>query len=65
MKPNDIVYLPCRVVSVGTMAYSGETVVDLVPAGYQAQPGVDNSYAIEPFSVFAEDVIARHLTGSL
>lgn len=65
MKPGDIVYLPCRVVGSSKMAFSNEPVVDLVPVGYQSQPGVDNSYAIQPFTVFAEDVIARHLTGSL
>lgn len=58
MKIGDLVYLPCRIVGMGNMAYTGEAIVDLIPERYTSTTTrIDSaSYPIKTISVFAKDV---------
>lgn len=56
MKHNvgDIVYVPCKVVGIGVMAFTGEQVVDLVPIEHRS----GEIYGIvKPFSIYGESAM--------
>ena len=75
MKINDIVYLPCKIVSTGSTSL-GDTLVDLLPLKYMLEykikdihplweSTIRSDYQIEPLTVFASDLIPERIQNIL
>lgn len=75
MKINDIVYLPCKIVSTGSTSL-GDTMVDLLPLKYMSEykikdihplweSTIRSDYQIKPLTVFASDLVPERIQNIL
>ncbi|MNQ54047.1 hypothetical protein D3C85_681030 [compost metagenome] len=55
IKVGDTVYLPCKVVGISQMAYSKESVIDVIPLEKESQE-MYNESRIKRLTVYLNDV---------